>query len=371
MKLKKLIFPILGLLFFSCSSDDPNTQLLEEPVLTIADFVAIGQDVENVYQYAYDGTTETGIQSNLTVELNVTPNYLTLREVEGLVSFYFFADGAFSVILKDVRTGATASYEDFFANSPGRSVAWGINNESNVIFGFFGPSGTRNFGVQDIFLQTSIVSDTPIDEDIDFVFQPKLFNNKAYFAYQDNNGDYKFSSYDIAQKRRGAILNFGDIAISFLITVSGEIAIIKNGVDATLELYDPDSLELLESFELDFNTGFSAGPVDGAVFDGQTLYYPFSFVQPAEFPFGPASFDIATQENTVVDFITITNEVENELMANIALTVQIYDPTQNVFLVGYEVLDQSARGGVLQISAQGDLIANVTTDFVPTYFLRN
>ncbi|MGD1946461.1 MAG: hypothetical protein ACFB0A_09420 [Croceivirga sp.] len=371
MKLKKLGFLLFGLVLLGCSSDDAENDGIVEQELAIANVTAVGQDFDNVYQYSFDGNMGASEQINLTAELNVTPDYLTLREVEDLLSFYFFADGAFSVILKDVRSGASASFDDFFPNSAGRSLVWGVNNESNVVFGFFGPSGTRNFGIQDIDLQTLNSADTEIDEDIDFIFQPILFNNKVYFTYRDNGGDYKFSFYDIREKQRGPILNFRDVPISFLFTESGEVAIVKNGVSASLEIYDPDVLQLIERFELNFNTGFSAGPVEGAFFDGKTLFYPFSFVQPAEFSFGPAFFDVETQENTVIDLIRITTEVENELNTDIGITVQVYDGIQNLFFVGYEVLDQSARGGILQINTEGNLITNITTDFVPTYFLRN
>jgi len=362
--------PLLALVMFACSSDDGDG-LPPETEKSASDFIVIGQDLDNVYQYSYDAASETGELKNLTQELNVTTGYLTLREVDDLLSFYYFRDGAFSLIIKDVRTGLSANYSDFFANSPGRSVAWGINNESNVFFGFFGPSGTRNLGVQDVELQSTGVTDTNIDFDIDFVFQPVLFNDKVYFAYLDNQGNYKFSFYDASINSSGPILNFTDTPISFLVTESGNIGIVKNGVDASLEIYDSDSLSLLDTLPLQFNTGFSTGPIDGAVFDGGVLYYAFPYVQPAQYLSGPASFDTETQENSVVDFFGIAAGVEQELGQTIALTIQVYDPLERVFLVGYEVLDQSARGGVLQITADGTLVGNIPTTFVPTYFVRN
>ena len=341
--------------------------------MEVADFIAIGQDFDKVYQYNFDGATETGALTNLTQELNITTDYLTLREVDDLVSFYFFERGAFSLIIRDVRTGLFASYSDFFANSAGRSVAWGINNESNVFFGFFGPSGTRNLGVQDVNLQSSPLFKTPpIDVDIDFIFQPyTLLTEKSTLSTGANSGDYKFSFYDTTTQSVGPILDFGTIPISFLVAQSGDMAIIKNGANATLEIYDADALELMDTHPLQFNTAFSAGPVDGAVFDDGILYYAFPYVQPSQYPAGPASFNTATQENNLVDLFGIANQVEQSLGESIGLTVQVYDPIQNVFLVGYEVLGQSARGGVLQISAEGELIANVTTTFVPTYLVRN
>ena len=371
MKLKYLFLPVLALSMIGCNSDDSSDTIPMEVEVPVASFIAIGEDSENAYQYNFEGSTELGELINLTQELNVTPDYLTLREVDDLISFYFFSQGAFSLVVRDVRTGFSATYSDFFANSPGRSVAWGINTESNVFFGFFGPSGTRNFGVQDVNLQTTEIQDTAIDVDVDFIFQPLLVNRKVYFVYRTNLGDFKFTFYDTVTQSAGPILDFGTIPISFLVADSGDLAIIKNGVAATLELYDADTLTLLETLPLQFNTAFSAGPVEGAVFEDGILYYAFPYVQPSEFPSGPASFDIASQENNLIDFFGIADDVEAELGESIALTVQLYDPLQNVFLVGYEVLDGSARGGVLQISVDGELVFNASTTFVPTYFVRN
>jgi hypothetical protein len=371
MKLKKLFLPLLALVFIGCTSDDSDEMTAPETEIPVADFIAIGEDFDNVYQYDFDGASEMGELTNLTQELNVTPDYLTLREVDDLISFYYFRGGAFSLIIRDVATGLSANYSDFFANSAGRSVAWGINNESNVFFGFFGPSGTRNLGIQDVELISSDIQDTAIDVDIDFVYQPLLFNNKIYFAYLDNQGNYKFTFYDTSSNLSGPILNFNSVQISFLVAESGDIAIVKNGVNASLELYDADTLSLLDEISLEFNTAFSAGPVDGAVFDNGVLYYAFPYVQPSQYPSGPAVFDTETQENTLVDLFSIAAGVEQELGSTIGLTVQIYDAIQDVFLVGYEVLDQSAGGGVLQISAEGALISNTPTTFVPTYFVRN
>lgn len=371
MKSRYLFLPVLVLFVMGCGSDDGEAMETMEPELNVVDFVAIGQDFDNVYQYNFDGATETGALTNLTQELNITTDYLTLREVGDLVSFYFFEGDAFSLIIRDVRTGLFASYSDFFANSAGRSVAWGINNESNVFFGFFGPSGTRNIGVQDVDLQSSAIQDTAVDVDIDFIFQPVLFEGKVYFVYRTNSGDYKFSFYDTVAQSVGPILDFGTIPVSFLIAESGNVALIKNGIDATLEIYDADALTLLETHPLQFNTAFSVGPVDGAVFDDGILYYAFPFVQPSEYPAGPASFDTSTQENNLVDLFGIADQVVADLGKSIGLTVQVYDPIQNVFLLGYEILDGSARGGVLQINVEGELIASVSTTFVPTYFVRN
>lgn len=369
MILKK-IFPILfGLILVGCSQE--NQPELAEDELVPVNFVAIGEDQNNVYQYSFDATAEQGTLTNLTAELSVPTDYLTLREVGNLVSFYTFSGGAFTLRLKDVVTGETATYSDFFANSPERGVVWGINNESNVFFGFFGPADERNLGIQDVEFEGEVGVDTFIDFDIDFIFQPLLFENRVYFVYRDEFQNYKLTFYDIASKSSGPQLNFGTTSVSFLMSELGELVVIKNGADARLELYDALSLSFIEEMPLQFGTGFNPGPIDGAVFEDNKLFYAFPYVQPALYPSGPAVFDLETQENRLIDFFGIASEIEAELGKSIGVTTQIYDAKNSVFLVGYAVLGDTVDGGLLQISKEGKLISNIPLPFFPNYIVRN
>ena len=96
MKLKNYILPIWALLFFSCSSDDSNNPpQQDETEIPAASFTVIGQDLNNVYQFDYDATSNQGLVLNLAQEFNINRDYLTLREVDDLLSFYFFSGGAF------------------------------------------------------------------------------------------------------------------------------------------------------------------------------------------------------------------------------------------------------------------------------------
>lgn len=370
MLLKRLLLPLFAIFILGCSTDDIETVVPADVPPEIADFKVVGLDLDNVYLYTFNGETELFNQQNLTETSNIAPGYLTLRENEGLLSFYYFSDGAFSVIFEDTVSGISTTFNDFFANTAGRSVAWGINDATNVYFGFFGPFGTRDIGIQSVALESDETNDAFVDFDVNQLFQPVLRSNKIYFSYRDNNGENKFTFYNSQNNSRGPILDFGSTSISFFIAESGNIVIVKNGVDALLEEYDADSLALLETRNLAFNTAFNPGPIDGAVYDGANLFYEFPFTQPARYTFGPAIFNLETQENVQIDFFTLASRVEEELGEVIALTRQRFDPIQQVFFVGYEILGEGTRGGVLQISTAGELISNTTTDFVPVYFVR-
>ncbi|MBC30433.1 MAG: hypothetical protein CMH48_06265 [Muricauda sp.] len=371
MNLKRLFWAVLALGAISCSTDDADNPKEEVKVTAKADFVVIGEDLDRVFQYSYEGAVDNGQLVDLTDQLGVLPSYLTLRQVNELLSFYSFGGGAFSLAQIDLATGARANFDDFYANGPGRSVVWGANNLSNVFFAYLGPSGTRNLAIQSVNLQDFSTEDLTVDFDIDTAFQPLFFGERIFITYRDGRGDYKLTAYDTESKTLGTYLNFGDVPISILIDDMGDLVVVKNGVDASIEVYDINTMSLVRSAQLDFNSGFSPGPVEGAVLSGDRLYYALPFVQPARYPAGPAIFDFVTQENFVADLTGIATEIEQELKTTVLITAQSYDPQQEVFLVGYGTTSDEVLGGVMQIAIDGQLVANITFPFFPTYFVKN
>jgi hypothetical protein len=368
MNLKKFFLPLLATMVIGCSSDDGTVPAVKEK--SPVNFTVIGQTENSVIQFAYDAGTTSGITFNLTEELGVQTNYLTLRQSGNLLSFYSFANGSFSLQQKNLRTNETNNYDDFFANSPGRSVAWGINNQTNVFFGFFGPNSSRNLGIQDVALNSADVNDITIDFDIDFVFQPVLFENKIFFAYRDNRGNYKFTFYNTLSKGGGPILNFGNFPISFLVSDENTIVIIKNGVNPILTHYDPETLSELDEVPLNFGTALNQGPVD-AVLEADRLYYSRPTVQPAKLFAEPAIFDVTTQEDFQIDLKTIITQLEVDFGADVAINSIVYSASKRIFLVGYsKLLQTEVAGGILQISPEGELIENIEVDFLPAFFVK-
>ena len=369
MKLKKILLPLMAVFVIGCASDDAGIPVIEE--IDPVDFIVIGENANSVVQLTYDASSDSEQSFNLSEEINVGLDYLTLRQSGDLISFYSFADGAFSLAQKNLRTNQTNTYDDFFANSPGRSVAWGINNDTNVFFGFFGPNNARNLGIQDVQLEGTDSNDVTIDFDIDFVFQPLLYDDKVYFAYRDNQNNYKFTFYNTLTRMSGPILNFGPIPISFLVSDVGDIVIIENGTSPNLGNYDPETLTLLDETPLNFGTALSQGPIPGAVLDGNRLYYARPTIQPARLFAEPAIFDLTTQEDFQIDLTGIITELEQEIETDITITTLVFSASKNVFLVGYRLLETGVSGGVLQISPDGKLIKNVAVRFFPTFFVQD
>ncbi|WP_343487009.1 hypothetical protein [Allomuricauda sp. d1] len=367
--MKRTLWSLAALIFIGCTTDDGGTGETEK--ISPADFIAIGEDEGIVYQFSYDADTGAGQTFNLTEELGIRPSYLTLRQQDGLLSFYSFSGGSFSLAQKNVLTGTTLNYNDFYTSDLERSVIWGINTESRVFFGYFGPQTSRNLAIFDLELDGTSAADITLDFNIDAVFQPILFENKVFVAYRDSQGDNKLTYYNIDTKSVGPTLNFGGTAISFLIADSGDIAVVKNGSQPTLELYDSDALSFIESKALDFNSGFESGPIDGAVLAENRLFYRIAYPQPARIPYGPAIFDFGEQDNQIIDVFGLIEEIEREVGASIALTTQIFDSEKNSFFIGYGVLGNEIKGGVLQVDTEGRLVANIEFPFFPTHILRN
>jgi len=369
MNWKNIFGVTLTLLIVGCSNDD---NIIKEPdEILAASFEVIGEDTEAVFQYTFDAKTNTSELLNLTSEIGVPTDYLTLRQTDDFLSFYSFRQGAFSLVIKNISTGATASFVDFYANGPGRSVVWGTNTLTNVFFGYFAPGDSREIGLQDVEIQNQTSLDVSIDIDIDLLFQPLLFNDKVYITFLDNQGEYKLSFYDTLTKSLGNIINFGDTPISIFIDDLDNLVVIKNGIDATLELYDTNDLSFIRSSNLGFNSGFASGPVSGTVLSENKLYYARPYIQPARFASGPAIFDLETQESFIPDFITIADEIEAGIGSNITITAQTYSSSRNMFFIGYSILTTPNQGGVLQISPAGELIDNTSLPFFPSYIVSD
>lgn len=369
MKLKDWIGLTLALCLIGCSSDDPQTEAGDTP--QVRSFVAVGEDLENVYQFSFDAATETGSSISLTSELGVVPNYLTLRQIEDFLSFYTFSNGSFSLATKSLGSGIVGNNPDFYTATSDKSITWGINSEDKVYFGYFDPFGSRNLGLLEVDLDGANEKDTTIDFNVESAYQPFLYDGILYVSYKDNLGSYKLATYDTSEGALGPILNFGTFPFSFLVSEDGDLAVFKYETEPLLEFYDAKSLTFLENKPLERNFGFPLGPVPDAFLVGDKMYFNIIYPQPSRFANGPAIYDTNTQEVTLPDLFGRGNEVEQELGQSIQLTTQVYSVSKEVFLIGYATLGTEVLGGVMQLSPEGELLGNVTMPFFPNYFVRD
>jgi hypothetical protein len=369
LELKNWILAILALSFIACSSDDDGGNVPSGN--STLQFTVIGEDLDNVYQLSYDSSLESQNIINLTTELGVGPNYLTLRQTDDLVSFYSFSGGRFSLYLKEIETNAIQVFNDFYTNTPQRSVTWGLNDKTNVFFGYFGPFGSPNLGLQDLTFDGNDETDVVVDFNVDATFGPLLFDGKVYMAFRDNLGNYKLRFYDTTTKSVGPTLDFGTTAFSFFISETGDVAVVKVEANPTLELYRADDLGFIESYDLNVNLGFNLGVVDDALLIGDNLYFNFVYPQPSRFVEGPAIYNLQTDEVTILNIGGLVNLVESEIGKSVLLINQVFDSVNNVFLMGYGTSGNEVEGGVIVASENGELLARIELPFFPTYFVRN
>ncbi|MEM8999087.1 MAG: hypothetical protein AAGB24_02400 [Bacteroidota bacterium] len=376
VKLRQWILCLLGWLTVACTSDDGTAPIDDQN--TTPDFRVIGEDFDTVYQYNYEGEAEVGELVNLSDALNIDPNYLTLRQIDGLISFFSlsFVDGMFSLAQKNLETTNTMVYEDFYANTSSRSIVWGTNDGANVFFGYYGPFGSTNLSLHDIDLSDLSGQDLLLEFGIQDLYEPLYFNEKLFITYKDGGSKYKVVVYDTQTQLIVWTLDFGDFTPSIFIDDGGNLSVLKKraGEDLILETYDFDTLRCINKHTLQLDQIFDSGVFDGFFVNGELLYWA-TYVQPAPIAYGPAIYDVATGQHQQVDLIGIVEQVQQDLNPDsIEITAQGYSVSQSIFLVGYTVrsaLQNSVSGGVLTLSKTGELLSNVEVPFAPTYFIRD
>lgn len=372
MRTNTYLLILLLVLNVACSSDDADLDTEETQIKPIR-IQAIGGDNEAIYQYSNDGSQDIGETTNLSTELGLGSQYLTLRQVGNTLSFYTFNQGKFSLRQKDVSTGAVETYIDFYTNTTARSIVWGTNNEETVFFGYYNPQGTTNLAIQNVALDNLEGSDLSLEFNIEQLYQPLYHDGKLYITYKDSTLEYKISVYDTTTFALIQTLEYGTTSPSILIDVNGDLAIFKFGNTPTvrLEYRDVNTLGIFKEQDFELNQRFLPGPMNAELKDGK-LYYGYEYSQPFELLVGPAVLDIATGENQPLDLIGVINEVETTEEISTYVVWQQYNAIQDVFFVSYGTygLGSNLTGGILVLSPDGTLLKNVNLPFVPSYFVK-
>ncbi|MBT8239323.1 MAG: hypothetical protein HKP38_10690 [Croceitalea sp.] len=361
----------LCLLLASCSSDDV---VVPDEIAVLPSFMAIGEDELNVFQINYDGQTKMAATNDLSAELGINSNYLTLRQVDQQLTFYTFSAGAFNLAQKDIVSGAIQRFDRFYVNTDERSIVWGANSLDSVFFGFYAPLGSTNLALRVIDINNQLGEDIDLEFNINTLYQPLYANGKLFITYQNNLGEYKIVVYNTVTQSLSTTLNFNDRAPSIFLNNEDNVAILSNasGSAMQLQVFDFDTLEEMDLYELDLNQVFLPGAINMELM-ADKLYYEFQFSQPSEVISGPAVYDLANNTNTVFDITGIINAVEEELDIALFPIVQDYSPLKDAFLIGFaEINNQNElKGGVIGISAEGQLLGTLETPFVPTYFVKD
>ncbi len=361
---------LIYLVVFSCSKDDG--QLPPKASLKSPDFTLLAQDFDNLYQYSHNGATKEGSTVNLTEESGLGTQFLTLRQVNNLLTFYRFSSGSFTAIQRNVATGQNKLFENFYAISTEQSVIWGTNSESKFFMGYYSPRGSTNLGIRIIDPSTDENVDLSLDFNVKNVYQPLYFNKRLLIPYLDGRSDYKIAVLNTVTNTVIKTLDFGDAIPSILIDDLGDVGVItgSNGNQYGYTTYDFGTFEIKTTENFSVNRFFSPGPLEADVIDG-TLYYLNFYAQPSLVEFGPAVYDFKKSENNIIDMISIVQQVQNEMQTTINLSAFGYVENAEVFIVGYATQDTAGlEGGVLLISTEGELLSNIILPFAPTYIVQ-
>ena len=364
------VFALIILGALSCSKDDGvDTDTVREPDINV---MLIGEDSERVYQYNYNAANDTEIQTDLTQELGLDSSYLTLRQNGDLLSFYTFASGNFSLIQKNVATGASTIEANFYAENSKQSILWGTNDEQNIYLGFFSPERTSNFGVLTIDISSGFQSELLIEEDIQNSYQPIYHQGKLILTYRDNLDNYKVAVVETATNSILTTLKFETQIPNIFIDDMGDVAILKSdsGENYSYTIYDASSFAPIDEGDFSLRRFFNPGILTARLIEEKLFYYGL-YVQPAEVLFRPSVFDLNMDVETLFDMEGIVRRVEEASNKSIQLVSQGIDQKSRSYLVGYSNLGNADifDGGMLVVSFDGELIRDIELPFVPTYFL--
>lgn len=365
---------IISTLFIGCTNDDIRPEMESEDQMP--DYTVIGQNFQNVYQYDYDGSLEEGELFNLTLESNINREYLTLRQVSQVLTFFSFAAGSFSAVQRNYVTGESTFLNEFYTVSNERSVTWGASSENKLFLGFFSPEGSTNYGIRTIDLATDQEIDLNVEFNVNDVFEPLYSDGRLLITYLDQQANYKLAVLDTESNTIIRTFDFGKLIPSIFINKGGEMFIFSgnSSSDYQLTLYDLQTLDVIRQDLFSINRYFFAGSIQSEAFiSNEKLYYLNLYAQPSLIPFGPATYDFITKENRIIDMPFIVQQVQEELGLDIELTAFDYNEESNTFLVGYaKLVDvETLEGGVIVISEEGRLLKNTNLKFAPTRFIDN
>ena len=370
---KILLYTALAALFFwNCSNDDMNGEELEASN-DIPDFQIIAEDETNIFWYTYEAMSEQGNTVNLTLEDNVDRNYISLRQVGDVISFFSLRDGSFSLLQKNVNDQSTRSIEDFISVSPERSIIWGAVSEDQILMANYNPPSSGQMGIRSLDISTGLFEDTPLASGVADTGNPLYYQERLFIDYFDNTGQYNMVVMDTENLELLRFFDFGDSIPNFLIDDNGNfVLLVGDQGNYRQEVYDVVNMDLIDQSTFVLEQVFLPGPLD-AYLEDDRLYFQYILTQPSPVATAPAFFDFNTSENQIVDIVSIRDEVIAQQGKTISLTAFGFDRLSRTYMMGFglSAADESFDGGVIVINENGDLIDVIELPFVPTYFIKS
>ena len=360
---------LLSILFLSACSKD---ETFEKDNIREADISLIGSDLENIFQFDINTNTDVNLQTNLSTELGISNNYLTLRQFGNTISFYSFSNNAISLTQKNLSTSEVTFFPDFYKITSEKSLVWGINNDEFVYFGIFKPLGSTNLALHTVSLESLEGIDLSLEFGIEKLFEPLESNGKLFITYITGGGDYKIIVYDTGTDTIIKTFEYGRLKPSILIDDNANFAVFTqdDNENTFLEIFDSSNLLSLSRTELNFDHPFTAGPINASIVENK-LFYQYTYPQPYQIERGPAVLNLSTSENTVLDMLGLINSINDEKGQLIRPFFGTYLTDKNMFAISYILQESigSEIGGFMLISSNGSLEFQKNLNFIPTYFV--
>ncbi|WP_299682138.1 hypothetical protein [uncultured Dokdonia sp.] len=347
-----------AVLLCSCSDTDDTLEETPEDLTTdIPNFSFLNFSTPGaVFQFQFDTFTQTGFFSDITALDGVEPAIERVYEFGDVAGMY----AGNQVWLKDMRTGTVINGMNFFSEGDTEFRNWTINTETVVFSGYHDSINFDNFLVRVINLNNNVISNIPIGnigQTVEAVF------SQDHLVFYENgldvNGNIqaKLVFVNINTMESLGIQQFENTnIIGTVFGESNDVFVFYN--NGTYTRFDLTSFTALDSGDSSLQVQLNGGEI----VEDSKIFYVRTFPEPAVSDPLPAIYNIATQEETIIDVTPVLEVLASENgWVNLIRTTIDYVPSVNSWLIGYRYTDASGTtlGGIAKFSSEAELLANL------------
>jgi len=354
--LKKYILYTLLVLGLSCSDDgEVVTNEPEEEALLLSDFSIVSFDDDAFYEYRFDGSTQQAVTFNLTAQQGISRQVFLVHRNEAVFGFY----NQGNAFIKDFSSNQLFFVDDFGGDpSEERITARNDRETLGIIYTFL---NSNEFFLRVIDVQNSNRFNISLGE-LSFNLKLYIQGDKLYVVHNqgidtqlleiDKNTQSIVAQLDYGEDVSG--IGFGDNEDLFVFNFSGDFSQRDSG-DLSLISEGSSSFIPSDNFTYKYRNG--------------VIYSQFQYPQPNFYAIGPNAYNLASQEEQVVDVASIFNTyVSNEESTESVQPVHFdYDITNELWIVTFvaQNTNEQERYGYFVINKDGEIIDEVSLDRLP------
>ena len=347
-----------------CSCSDTDDTVADDADTTaFPDFSFLNFSTSgSVLQYQFDVLAQTGSFSDIAALDGVNPAIERVYEFGDVAGMY----AGNQVWLKNMRTGGVINGMNFFSEGDTEFRDWTINSESIVFSGFHDSINFDNFIVRVINLNNNVISNIPvgnIGQTVEAVFHQDylvFYRNEL----SDNTGIIQAKLVVVntnTMELLGVQLFENKNIIGTVFGEQNDVFVFYN--DDTYTRFSLSSFTPIDSGASSLQVQLNGSEI----VNDSKIFYIRTFPEPNVLGSLPAIYDIALQEEVIVDVTPGLGMLASENgWTNLTRTTMDYAASVDSWLIGYSYTDSNGvtKGGIAKFSNDAELLANIeVTDF--------